>query len=100
MKLIGLMSLDVYKDEVRKIFERHEVQIYSEIEIFGHTVETIKQYGWWPSEKEVPLYSTLFFAVIPADKAESIMNDISCFSEDCDPQHPPRAFQINVEQMV
>lgn len=42
----------------------------------------------------------MFFAVIPDDKAEAMMHDISCFNDDCDPQHPPRAFQINVERMV
>lgn len=100
MKLIGLMSLIQYKDRVRKLFEKHEVQIYSEIEIVGHTSDTIKQYGWWSFDKEVPRYSTLYFAVVPKEKADGIMQDIHCVSDECDPKHPLRAFQIDVEKMV
>lgn len=46
MKPIGLMSLAEYKDQVHKIFEKHAIKIYSEIEIVDHTAETIEQYGW------------------------------------------------------
>lgn len=101
MKLIGLMTLSDYKVQVRKIFEKHKIHLYSEIEITGHTADTIERYGWWVFEKEsVPMYSTLYFAVIPNEKAEQIMGDIHCLKEECDPQHPPRAFQIDVEKMV
>lgn len=39
MKLIGLMSLAQFRDQVRKLFEKHDVQIYSEVEITGHTAD-------------------------------------------------------------
>lgn len=100
MKLIGLMSLAQYKDQVRKLFEKHQVHIYSEIDIVGHTADTIKRYGWWSFEKELPMYSHLFFALVPKEIADEIMTDIQCLSEECDPEHPPRAFQIDVEKMV
>lgn len=101
MKLIGLMSLADYKDQVRKIFENHKVHIYSEMDITGHTADTIEQFGWWVFEKDgIPMYSTLYFAVVANDKADEIMGDIGCLKEECDPKHPPRAFQIDVEKMV
>ena len=101
MKLIGLMSLAQYRDRVRKVFEKHEVHIYSEVEITGHTVDTIKKYGWWVFEKDgIPMYSTLFFAVVPEEKAAEIMEHITSLKEEWDPNHPPRAFQVDVEKMV
>lgn len=101
MKLIVLMSLSMYREQVRKLFEKHKVQIYSEIEITGHSSDTIQKYGWWVFERSnVPMYSTLFFAVIAKEKADEIMNDITCLKDECDPNHPPRAFQIDVEKMV
>lgn len=101
MKLIVLMSLEQYRDKVRKVFENHKVHIYSEMEITGHTADTIRQYGWWVFEKpNVPIYSTLFFAVIAQDKADEIMNDITNLRDQFDPKHPPRAFQMDVEKMV
>ncbi len=101
MKLIGLMSLAEYRDRVRKVFEMHEIQIYSEVEITGHTSDTIDKYGWWVFEKEeIPMYSTLFFAVVPDEKANDIMSNIASVKNEWDANHPPRAFQVNVEKMV
>ena len=101
MKLIGLMSLSQFRDQVRKLFENHEVQIYSEVEITGHTADTINKYGWWVFEKDdIPMYSSLFFAVVSNEKAAEIMKDIIAAREEWDPNHPPRAFQVDVEKMV
>ncbi len=100
MKLIGLMSLESYKDEVRNVLERHGVRIYSEVEIIGHTAETLKQYGWWPTREADAIYSTLYFAIVPKEKADEVMSDIENLTELHDPTHPPRAFVVNVEKMV
>ena len=101
MKLIGLMSLAQYRDHVRQVFEQHDVQIYSEVEITGHTSDTIKKYGWWVFEKDgIPMYSTLFFAVLADEKADEIMKAIGSLKGDWDAEHPPKAFQVDVEKMV
>ena len=101
MKLIGVMSLAQYRDQVRKLFEKHHVQIYSEVEIVGHSSESIRQHGWWVFEqRDIPMYSTLFYAVVPQEKAEELMADIVTLQDECDPDHPPRAFQVDVEKMV
>lgn len=100
MKLIVLMSLAQYKDQVRKLFEKHEIHIYSEVEITGHTAETIERYGWWSFDKDTPIYSTMYFAVVPQAKASGILSDISSRRDEFDPDHPPRAFQVDVEKMV
>jgi len=100
MKLIGVMSLKAYRDHVRKVFEKHDIKIYSELEITGHTTDTIKRYGWWSLDTDVPLYSTMYFAIVKKEKADALMNDISCLEGECDPDHTPKAFQIDVEKMV
>ncbi len=46
---------------MRKLFEKHGVQIYSETDITGHTLTTLERYGWRPST-DVPVYSSLCFA--------------------------------------
>lgn len=100
MKLLGIMSLAKDRDQVIKIFERNNVQIFSETEIAGHTPSTIKEYGWWPTSKEATIYSTLFFAIIPAELADAIMADVKRSREDETPQHPIRVFQVAVEKMI
>ena len=99
MKLIGIMSLDKDKVAVRKIFEKHGVQIYSEMEITGHTVSSIEKYGWWPST-DVPVYSSLCFAVISKLRADEIMEEFSRLAQKDETGHPIRAFQVDVERMV
>ena len=99
MKLIGIMSLDKDKKRVRKLFEKHGVQIYSEMDIAGHTLSTIEKYGWWPST-DVPAYSSLCFAVILDDRASEIMDEISETAETDASGHPIRAFQVDVERMA
>lgn len=101
MKLIGLMSLTTFKDQIRKVFEKHQIQIYSEVDVTGHTTETIEQYGWWHLEKDLPAYSTLYFAILADEKAAAIMRDIeTTFGNQDDIQFKPRAFQVAVEKMI
>jgi hypothetical protein len=99
MKLIGIMNLDTDQPAVRKLFEKHGVQIYSEMDITGHTVTTLEKYGWRPS-RDVPVYSSLCFAIISKERADGIMDEISQLSEKDDSGHPIRAFQVDVERMI
>jgi len=99
MKLIGIMNLEQDKTTVRKLFEKHGVQIYSETDITGHTVTTLEKYGWRPST-DVPVYSSLCFAIIADERAEEIMNEITRLSRTDASGHPIRAFQVDVERMI
>ncbi len=100
MKLIGVMSLDEAKEDIRKLLERHGIEIFSEMEIKGHTLSTIEKYGWWPTDRTVPMYSTLCFAVIPKLRADEIMDEIEALAEKNESAHPIRAFQVDVERMI
>jgi hypothetical protein len=100
MKLITLMALNHHKDEIRKIFAKYDVQIYSEVAMTGHTSETIKQNGWWVFEQsDIPLYSTLFFSIINENKADEVLRHIEKLREKKQ-EHPIRAFQMDIEKMI
>jgi hypothetical protein len=99
MKLIGIMNLETDKPLVRKLFEKHGVQIYSETDITGHTITTLEKYGWRPS-RDFPVYSSLCFAIVAAERADEIMEEISRLSERDETGHPIRAFQVDVERMI
>jgi len=100
MKLIGLMSLREQKEEIKQLFEKHHVELFSEVEITGHTFATLKQYGWISSQHDISIYSTLCFAIIPKGKADEIMDELQNISEKAPSEHPIRAFQVNVEKMI
>jgi hypothetical protein len=100
MKLIGVMSLEENKENVRELFEKHGVQIFSEMEIKGHTLSTIEKYGWWPTDRSIPIYSALCFAIVPKLRADDIMAAIEKRAEQDTSVHPIRAFQVDVERMI
>lgn len=100
MKLIGLMALEDFKKDIREAMKRNHVRIYSEVEITGHTAESLEQFGWWHLEKDLPMYSTLYFAILADDKAEAIMADVEGMAAGSEEEHKPRAFLVNVERMV
>jgi hypothetical protein len=100
MKLIGIMSLASDQQKVREVFERHDVEIYSEVDIKGHTKETLRQYGWWPSTKDAPAYSVLYFAILAEPRADEIMTEMEALAHPGDSVHAIRAFQVDVEKMV
>ncbi len=101
MKLVGLMSLKIFEDEVREVFKKHRVKIYSEVEIIGHTAETLAQYGWWSSSMaRDDLYSVLYFAIVERQLADALMADIAELQKLHPDAHPPRAFVVPVESMI
>ncbi|MBN2433574.1 MAG: hypothetical protein JXQ27_19060 [Acidobacteria bacterium] len=100
MKMIGLMSLEKDKAQLRQIFEENNVQIFSEMEITGHTLNTITRYGWAASTQDVPMYSSLCFAIIPELEAHAVMDEIQAMARRDTSGHPIRAFQLDVEKMI
>jgi hypothetical protein len=100
MKLVGVMTLESNRNKIRKLFEQHELKIYSEVEITGHTQDTVKSYGWWVFERsDIPIYSNLFFVILPEQKAHEILGLFRNW-DNGDREHPPRVFMVNVEEMI
>lgn len=100
MKFIGLMGLERDRKKVTQILVDHHVKVFSEIEIVGHTHATLKQYGIWPTSGDIAAYSTLAFAIIPADQADEIMCEIEELNKKKPSEHPIHAFLVDVEKMV
>jgi len=100
MKLIGVMSLKEKRAQVRDLFKQHDVRIYSETDILGHTTETIAKFGWFSTPEEVPDYSTLVFAIVEEASAAAVFDAIADLANADRSDHPIRAFLVPVERMV
>lgn len=100
MKLVGIMSLKEHREVVRELLRAHEVQIYSETEILGHSTESIARIGWFGSAVESPEYSTLCFAIVPDASAEAVFTAIEVFVRENPGDHPLRAFLVPIERMT
>ncbi|RMH70910.1 MAG: hypothetical protein D6675_07960 [Gemmatimonadetes bacterium] len=99
MKLVALMALAKDMDCIKRVFQDHHVQIYSEVEITGHTFATLKQYGWF-SKRDIPTYSSLCFALVPADVAQVVMDEVEQLQQENPSDHPVHGFVIDVEKMI
>ena len=100
MKLVGIMSLTEDRTKVRDLLRDQGVQIYSEIEILGHSTESIATIGWFATSEELPEYASLCFAIVQDDNADSVFAAISALPEHENSDHPIRAFLVPVERMI
>lgn len=100
MKLIGVMSLRKDRDVVRELLRDRGVSIYSEVDIVGHSTESIARYGWFTTPNENPEYGALAFAIVPDDDAEAVYDGIAARQADDHTDHPIRAFLVPVEKMI
>jgi hypothetical protein len=100
MKLVGVMSLREDRQKIRDIMKKHDVQIYSETAIVGHTPTSVAKFGWFATTDENPSYATLCFAIIADEAARSASRSRRRSPGRDQSDHPIRAFLVPVEHMV
>lgn len=100
MKLIGLMCLENCSKQVRKLFEQHEVKVFSELDIRGYAPDKASNYGWWPGDHEMRMYSSLCFAIVTKEKATEIMDAVEALVKQDATGHPVKAFVVDIERMI
>ena len=102
MKLVAVMSLDAYRDDLHQLFRGHEIQVYSEIDIQGYhhsQSAPATSFGWFGGASS-PAYSTLTWAFLPESQAGDLLGAIEQYNDDNDLDHPVRAFQMPVDRAV
>jgi hypothetical protein len=95
MKLVFLMYLEDDDTLVRTQLEQMSVQLFSQLPLEGHGAGASGWYG-----EVVPYRSRLAFAVVPDDQANALLGAVRSWPAGQDPQHPVRAFQVNIEEAV
>ena len=101
MKLVVIMSLDAYAGDLEKIYTDHRVPVFSEADIRGFRLDagTVGSRDWFVSS-HTPLYSTLTFAFVDADKASELLDAIAEANRTLASESPIRAFQLDVEKAI
>lgn len=100
MKLIALMCLENCSKQVRKLFEQHDIKVFSELDIRGYAPDHAAKYGWWPGDREMPMYSSLCFAIVTKEKATEIMDGVEVLVKKDETGHPVKAFVVDIERMI
>ena len=103
MKLVAVMSLDAYRDELHQLFRERQIEVFSEIDIQGYhhsqTAAPGVSLGWF-GRASTPAYSTLAWAFLADEQAETLMDAIDAFNDERSLTNPVRAVQMPVDRMV
>lgn len=103
MKLLIILSVAEFSNEVRAMMTRNNVPVYSETEMYGFRTERHKpDIRTWFSQDDQGIYSTLFFSFQDEQTVKNILGEINQYNKDKDHDgdNPLHAYQIAVEDFV
>lgn len=103
MKLLMILSVADYADEVRKMMTRNNVPVYSETEMHGfHTEQHKPDIRSWFSQGNHGVYSILFFSFQDEETVSNILKEVQAQNEACagERHNPFHAYVLGVEQFV
>ena len=105
MKLLIILSIEEYADEVRRILVGQRIPIYSETEIRGCRCDTKDEaidLANWFANTDTTVYSHLFFAFQDGASVKKILSEVDHYNLMHGEQQPNplHAYQLNVEESV
>jgi hypothetical protein len=101
MKLVAIMSLDAYRDDLHTLLREREIEVFSELDIEGyHQSSAAGAAPAWFGGGTPSTDSTLTWAFLGEDQATMLMDAVADFNERRDLERPVRAFQMDVDRAV
>lgn len=103
MKLLIILSIEEYTDDVRKILSRQRVPIYSETKVHGfRTDEYQPDITNWFAGDDHGIYSTLFFSIQDGKCVERVLEEVKTYNREtgAEKQNPLHAYSLNVEEAI
>lgn len=103
MKLLIILSIAEFENEVRALMTKNNVPVYSETEMYGFRTEKHKpDIRSWFSQAEQGIFSTLFFSFQNEATVKKILNEVKAFNNSMNDEddNPLHAYQIAVEDFV
>ncbi len=103
MKLLIILSIAEYANEVRELMVRNNVPVYSETEMYGFRTERHQpDIRSWFSQGDQGIYSTLFFSFQDEKTVKSILKEVEEHNKNHDHNgdNPLHAYQVAVEDFA
>ncbi|ACF45302.1 MAG: hypothetical protein OQK66_05395 [Prosthecochloris sp.] len=101
MKFLAIMGHEETRPQVRELFRKFDVLMFSSMSIKGCFCDKgVTSQAWWPSDKGIGSYSSMCFAILEDHKADDIIAELEHQPIAIEPGFPARAFLMNVEKMV
>jgi len=101
MKLLIILSIEEYTDDVRKILSRQKVPIYSETNVHGFKTEEYQpDISNWFAKDAHGVYSTLFFSIQDEDCVKRVLKEVKEYNKQtgAEKQNPLHAYSLSVEE--
>ncbi len=102
MKLLVVMGIEAYKEELKKIFFESNVFVFSEMEVAGfkRPEANASRSGNWFSGGSTPVYSTMCIAFTEAENADKVLQAIASFNQNSEVVNPFHGYQLSVEKSI
>lgn len=103
MKLLIILSIEEYTDDVRKILSRQKVPIYSETNVHGFKTDKYQpDISNWFAGDDHGVYSALFFSIQDEDCVNRVFEEVKAYNKEtgAEKQNPLHAYSLNVEDSV
>lgn len=103
MKLLIILSIEEYANDVRMILAQQKVPVYSETEIHGFRTEEYQpDISNWFAQDAHGVYSKLFFTFHQTDSVKRVLEEVRKYNtkKGDDQQNPVHAFLIDVQEFV
>jgi hypothetical protein len=103
MKLLIILSIAEFSNEVRAMMTRNNVPVYSETEMYGFRTEKHKpDIRSWFSQGDQGIYSTLFFSFQKEETVKIILEEVRNYNKqyEGDRDNPMHAYQVAVEDLA
>lgn len=100
MKLLIILSIAEFTDEVRSLMTKNNVPVYSETEMHGFRTEKHKpDIRSWFSQGDQGIYSTLFFSFQDEATVKRILKEVNEYNKEIEEHldNPLHAYQVAVE---
>ncbi len=99
MKLLVVITIEEYAEQLRKIFKENKVPSYSETDVnnFKLFENTDESENWFGNTLDA-MEGKLFFTFMSDVTADQLVQAIKEFSKDCQCNNPIRVFQLAVEK--
>lgn len=101
MKLINILNLEEYQEDIKKLMQENQINIYSEVNIQGYyKADKSTNASNWFANDSIGIDAKMNFAFLPEASVQKLLEAIRQFNTRNQLSNPVHAFVLNVEQSV
>lgn len=104
MKLLIILSIEEFVNDVRNILAGHNIPAYSEMEVQGQKVDNANPDNMtsnWFAKTPTAVFSNLFFVIHTEQEIQSIMDEVEQYNQrNAESTNPLHAYQLDVDKAV